>query len=100
VCCYTVMLIIFNALPFLTLGIFLVSQTISAVCCTIEQRQHKSLSSFIDYKKVFDSVKHSRLWKMLKDMGLYVTMVDTSKRTAISTAAGCRYSRFRINGLV
>ena len=28
--------------------------------------------SFIDYKKAFDSVKHSRLWKILIDMDMCV----------------------------
>jgi len=36
--------------------------------------------AFIDYEKAFDLVKHSRLWKILKDMGLCVTTVDTLKR--------------------
>ena len=35
--------------------------------------------AFIDYKKTYDSMKHSRLWKILKDMGLCVTTVDTLK---------------------
>ena len=29
--------------------------------------------AFIDYKKAFDSVKHRRLWKILKDTDLCVT---------------------------
>jgi len=36
--------------------------------------------AFIDYKKAFDSAKNSRLWKILKYMGLCVKMVDTLKR--------------------
>jgi len=28
--------------------------------------------AFIDYKKAFDSVKHSRLWKILIDMDMCV----------------------------
>ena len=36
--------------------------------------------AFIDYKKAFDLVKHSRLWKILEDMGLCVTTVDTLKQ--------------------
>jgi len=36
--------------------------------------------AFIDYKKAFDSVKHQRLWKVLKDIGLCVSTVDTLKR--------------------
>jgi len=36
--------------------------------------------AFIDYKKAFDSVKPSRLWKILKYMGLCVMTVDTLKR--------------------
>ena len=36
--------------------------------------------AFIDYKKAFDLVKHSRLWKILKYMDLCVTSVDNLKR--------------------
>ena len=36
--------------------------------------------AFIDYKKAFDSMKHRRLWKILKYMDFCVKTVDTLKR--------------------
>jgi len=35
--------------------------------------------AFIDYKKASDSVKHAKLWKVVKDMGLCSSTVDSLK---------------------
>ena len=33
-------------------------------------KKHKNVFCFIDYTKVFDSVDHNKLWKVLKKMGI------------------------------
>jgi len=48
----------------------------------MEKARESSVSlymAFSDYKKAFVSVKHSRLWKILKDMGLRATTVNSSR---------------------
>ena len=33
--------------------------------------------SFIDYAKAFDCVDHNKLWKILKDMGIYLLQISS-----------------------
>jgi len=44
-------------------------------------REHQTTLyiAFIDYKKAFDSVKHGKLWKILKEMGMNKQVVETLK---------------------
>jgi len=46
----------------------------------IMEKAHKASVSlyiaFIDYKKPYDSVKHAKLWTILKDMGMRETAVN------------------------
>ena len=46
---------------------------ISNTSCIIEKAREIQISiyfCFIDYTKAFDCVDHSKLWKILKDMGI------------------------------
>ena len=46
---------------------------IATICWIIEkvrEYQKNIYFCFIDYAKVFDSVDHSKLWKILKEMGI------------------------------
>ena len=35
---------------------------------------HKNIYCFIDYAKAFDCVDHNKLWKILKEMGLEMSL--------------------------
>ena len=46
---------------------------IANICCIIEKTrefQKNICFCFIDYTKAFDCVDHSKLWKILKEMGI------------------------------
>ena len=45
---------------------------IANICWIIKKARvpEKHFFSFIDYAKAFDGVDHSKLWKILKDMGI------------------------------
>ena len=46
---------------------------IASICCIMEKArefQKNIYFCFIDYAKVFDSVDHNKLWKILKEMGI------------------------------
>ena len=41
----------------------------SNICWIIEKARKTTTSALIDYAKAFDCVNHSKLWKILKEVG-------------------------------
>jgi len=49
--------------------------------------------AFIDYKKAFDSVNHAKLWKVLRDIDLCNSTVDSLKNLYKDQQAVARVER-------
>ena len=39
------------------------------------RESHKNIYCFIDYTKAFDCMHHNKLWKILKEMGVQITLL-------------------------